>query len=615
MNFKYLIKSCELENIQNDEKSDKNMKMIITKLFDIIEAEMDKNPDITFQDIDEKINTIVQDYLDKLSSNSLKIKLIDYYMNLKRNSKEYNIADICNKLKKEHDKKNIDLDNDDLSNTAFSYNIKKDFEYVVRLYLQVVRKEKSEILKIDGMNLLMDVLCKQTSKEREMLFKTLMNEHNVSKEEIAFYKASFEMFKSPESKLVENCIDAYMKSRRGSVSKDGEVIDNRNFKETCIDNITSSIEFLDKFGLLDVYINNSNYMYKNKMHVTGIEYTKENLKEQLSEENLKSKNIETLMILSSFWINRVNKTIADINKGLYIIGHKELLEERDLEDGTVCYYVSKENRQNVDLKMRVIHKICFEMFEEIDFNSLEFQDENETDNTDCKKKLKSRKADISSQMQKKCKQYGKEYKKYFDKLFPDIDNSLEEDIMNSNIMENTRFNSYKIKDENMQMLLTCLFNSDFNKIENFGYIEEDNKKKREILIGVDIKGLNMPLLLHMNKQLVIDYLKETQGNTLMPVYKGFEDFQVDNDKIRAQILAPLTPEIEAAIIKNSKDAEKYKRFAKAIKHMCYYTKNGKMPEHLLNEVGKCKGKKKYKYVREYVDLENIGALNKEDIEK
>ena len=93
--------------------------------------------------------------------------------------------------------------------------------------------------------------------------------------------------------------------------------------------------------------------------------------------------------------------------------------------------------------------------------------------------------------------YRDEYKKYFDKILPQSQNSLYSDIADSIILYTNKENIYFCKDATLMNLLNTFLNNE--KIRNWGYIEEFGEAKKPItekkyvLIGIDYEGFNMPL--------------------------------------------------------------------------------------------------------------------------
>lgn len=580
MNFNYITRICEYENQDKETTNIIYLNMILNKLMQYISKQMEENQNISMQEINNKVNGIIQNYLSETSESKVRNKIIEYYLGNNKYSAKTNIRTIFDKVYDEDQKGKIDLLNINTEELKYSYDMTNNMENLIKLILHDIRNEKAELNKIEDIDVVMNVLKSKSSRDRASFIRKVVQNYNMSEEEkkilLQDLEKGYKLYFKDEKELVEERLIEHTETARKDV------------KEDCIKCITKSIEVLDEFGLLEYYTKLNNKSFK-KIYINDINYTYEQVKEMLNEQNLKKLNVEELMLMSSFWTNRVNKVIKEINEALYIVNHQELLREEDLGEEGFAYSIKKEDMKNINLKMSVIHKMYFDLFNKLE-NEKSFKPV----------------MNIMRYINGISRKHENEYKEYFDRLFPDSINSLKEDMIISNVFENARYNSYKIKAFNMQALLISLFNSNSKIIENFGYIKEPGNKK-EILIGVDIKGFNMPFALHINKDLVLEFLRESQGNTLFPVYKGSKDFKIGEDEVlKAQILIPLTKEADEKIKKVTDRLTPRDRYAKAVRHINYLRKQGKMPEHMMVAQNTKKGKK-YKYVREYVDLAEGGS--------
>lgn len=580
MNFNYITRICEYENQDKETTNIIYLNMILNKLMQYISKQMEENQNISMQEINNKVNGIIQNYLSETSESKVRNKIIEYYLGNNKYSAKTNIRTIFDKVYDEDQKGKIDLLNINTEELKYSYDMTNNMENLIKLILHDIRNEKAELNKIEDIDVVMNVLKSKSSRDRASFIRKVVQNYNMSEEEkkilLQDLEKGYKLYFKDEKELVEERLIEHTETARKDV------------KEDCIKCITKSIEVLDEFGLLEYYTKLNNKSFK-KIYINDINYTYEQVKEMLNEQNLKKLNVEELMLMSSFWTNRVNKVIKEINEALYIVNHQELLREEDLGEEGFAYSIKKEDMKNINLKMSVIHKMYFDLFNKLE-NEKSFKPV----------------MNIMRYINGISRKHENEYKEYFDRLFPDSINSLKEDMIISNVFENARYNSYKIKAFNMQALLISLFNSNSKIIENFGYIKEPGNKK-EILIGVDIKGFNMPFALHINKDLVLEFLRESQGNSLFPVYKGSKDFKIGEDEVlKAQILIPLTKETDEKIKKATDRLTPRDRYAKAVRHINYLRKQGKMPEHMMVAQNTKKGKK-YKYVREYVDLAEGGS--------
>ncbi len=576
MTFDYLIRSCELEEDRVSERNLIHLNIILNSLIEYINKEFNKNPDQTMGDINKRIVNKVEDYLASTTSTKVLNRTILYYLNRGAYSGKTSFSKIYDKVYKEDLAGKIDIINMKDEDFDYTYNMEENMESLVKVVIRDIRKLKNGVESIPNIDFVMSNLKSKSSKERATYLNRITQDEKIPEKDRKKLKEDLEMayrlyFKS-EIDLVEEQV------------KECTQTAGREVKEDCIKHITKSVGFLDELGLLEQFTKMNNKNYK-KIYMNNASYSYDQVKDLLNENNLKKLNTEELIIMSAFWTNRVNKILKDLNKGLYIVNHSELLHETVENENESIYMVTRKDMKNLNVKMNAIHKLFFELYS----------------NLDDPKSDKSVK-NISRYIKGITKKHKSAYKEYFDKLFPESENSLKEDLCISNIFENARYNSYKVKALGIQALLVSLFNSNSKNIENFGYVEEPIKGKKEILIVADIKGYNMPLALHTSRDLVLDFLKSSQGNTMFPVYCSYDDFKLGEGEIlSAQILVPLPKEIDKEIEIACGKTTSRDRYRKTIEHLNYLRKNGKMPNHMLTEEGVGKNKKR-RYVRKYVDL-------------
>lgn len=582
--FEYTIKMCEYETKLKEKQNVRYLNTVLEKVFNYIVNQKRENPEMTMFDINEKIDGIVQNFLTSTLESDVVRNVMECYLENNMYSGKINVSTIYDRIYEKDKSGEINISKLDRSKIPYSFNVEKSMENLIMLLIKNFRDEQATLDQIEGLNEVMQIIKLQPPKLRDLTVRKVLSELEYSEQEkenfIKAFKNGYKIYFKSERETIEERIKEHTSESRKKV------------KEDCIKHITESIKFLDTFGLLEHFIQSNNKSYK-KVYIYNINYTHEQVKELLCEEKLKKLNIEELMILSSYWTNRANKILQHINMALFIINDKELLKEDGKEGNAVRFVVTEEDMINVGLKMNVIHKMYFDLYKKIE-------------DSEAYKPV----VNLNKHLNELQRLYGKQYKKYFDILFPNSKNSLKNDMTISNIYENARYNSYKVKTCNMQALLVCLCNSTSKNIENFGYIKETGKRKKEILIGVDVKGFNMQYALHIPKKVVIEYLKIAQGNTMFPEYQGSEDFRLREDEmLKSHILVPLTEEADEQIKLATDKLTPLDRYAKTIRHINYYRKQGKMPEHMMSCIQSKKGKR-YVYKRKYVDLECEGDKEK-----
>ena len=571
-----LIKASEMEN---KEHSVDQIITILDEVFNYIEAIKEKDNTIKTQDIIQDIMESVKKYLNASKKISIRYRTIEYYLSTKFYSlQEYNLDKAYEEVCKQDKKGEIDILNLSDSDLEYSYNLQDNMKKFVLTRIQDVRRNRKEAEKI--------------MKQDPKVYRMIMNLLQVSSKEFERIIKKFEPETQEFLKNVRIILTQKESQLVQSFAKECTETSIIKLKKECIDSITESVNLIDKFGLMKHFIKLNNNSYK-QLYMNKYEYSYEEVMNLLSKDNLKKLNAETLILLSAFWNNRANKIIKDLNICMYLIKHPELIECKETENNLFQIMVEQKNIENVALKIKVLHKIYFNLFSEIEKHKLENVNEdskNDNDNDD-------NAIDIKNEFNVICDFYKKHYEEYFDKLLPEIDNSIEKDLKESLVFENAIFNSYKIKNINVQAVLISLLNNTSKKVENFGYIPEDDidiTKKKYILIGIDMKGENMPLRLHINRQTLIDVMKGMKnGSTLFPIYKGNGDFNISENKVLpAYIYVPMSEEKEMKLKEIVDKVDKRDRYGKTIKHLYFLTSKGKMPEHMKKYRGK-----------EFIDIE------------
>ena len=95
---------------------------------------------------------------------------------------------------------------------------------------------------------------------------------------------------------------------------------------------------------------------------------------------------------------------------------------------------------------------------------------------------------------------------------------------------------------------------DENKnIINWGYIEDKKgESENKILLGFDIRSLNMPIRLHIKTNDFLDLIRNLNEYKIIPMYLGKNDINVRNLKMTTQILTVLSKNKKRELTKITK---------------------------------------------------------------
>lgn len=191
-------------------------------------------------------------------------------------------------------------------------------------------------------------------------------------------------------------------------------------------------------------------------------------------------------------------------------------------------------------------------------------------------------------------------------------------------LKNHTVNQYSSKDSSMLALLSCI-TANPNEVQNWGIILNENGtinlNHEYQLLGFDIKGLNMPLRLHLPTDMIIDFARENLNSSFFPIYLGGDDFMFGFQNLPAAILTKQPKRIKDNIehhLGNVINPDNPTFTDKLYSHLNYIANPSKenFPNHLRTKVteGK-KGKKKtyLKHVKQYVSLKTKEILTERQL--
>ena len=350
----------------------------------------------------------------------------------------------------------------------------------------------------------------------------------------------------------------YMKKRREDT--------NKEIKRRYVELLVNAGNFMRKYQ----FLNNDLELYNQDMRSLALHdlmYVLEkkdkkdkndlSLEEIFSREYLENLNLEQLAILNLFWQNRLTKNLETMINGIFMKKHVKVEQGKD---------ITEKLRANMCRK-----QICLNVYKRVS-----------------KTLTKGRKY-IRYNLDENNPDFIEEYNKYFNEILAENNIDLMNDMSDVAIYENVQINAYNVKGDMLKMLLqnALKYNS---KISNWGIIEEKKPKNDFYLIGIDFPGFNFPLKIHMRKEELEDFLNNINGNSIVPMYKGNDDFIYGNKRIVSHILVPLTKEKEGVIIKKASGCMPID-----LRYLLY--------QHLGNLVTVKTRKVKKIYTEEYINLE------------
>lgn len=453
-------------------------------------------------------------------------------------------------------------------------------------------------------------------------------------------------------------------------SKDIDVPTEEHLKENHIKIIKKVGERLEQFGELSKDNENNNKLM-NRYNFEGLEYPMESdnkeetlgIKDIFKKETLENLSLLQISSIETFWVNRYAKILESLSNALMIADQFDLFEKlkngekitisedeiryvfqkqnilygisRDIADSIsskASQGISEENEQgtigkkNTDKNQETIGKMNEE-------NEQETISEKDTDEKqEMREKTQNNKksivtVDADEIFNEIYKKMGSRYHEHFSEMNPNYENDLEKDFENSYDYNSAKCITYQMKDFSMAAIIYNIVNAE-RKI-NWGVVENTITNKK-VVLSVDVPELNMPLRLHIEKEKLIQFFNEFQGNAIIPKYDGANDFELEGKTLPTNVLMLLGKKQKEFIKKELKEDEDiksgklkmYPRITKEInflEHINYLGNVEEYPKHLGRPfVKKVKGKKITGYKQkqyEYIDLETNKQYKKDENKK
>lgn len=233
-------------------------------------------------------------------------------------------------------------------------------------------------------------------------------------------------------------------------------------------------------------------------------------------------NLAQLAALYAFWDNRLVKEIEKIYNSYFIMYELDLDDKTTVQNKDAANKLLPQQLETLNVKTALLDILISNIY-------YQYRDSH----------LEGGKVDIEETLSEISAKIGAEYQKYFSGIggLNVHENNFDKDIVLRLKTENAIRNLYIQKDNGITGLLNLLYNGDVS--ENWGIIDE-NPRSKFVLLVADINGLNMPLRLHIEREKVKDFAIKNQGNSIIPIYSGITDFNINGRIISTHILMPLT---------------------------------------------------------------------------
>ena len=354
---------------------------------------------------------------------------------------------------------------------------------------------------------------------------------------------------------------------------------NESYKKNNIKLLLFVKNFFDDYNLLNDLVNSHN-IQQNRLWLEGLCYNMDYSEDHpndlgvnniLSEKNLEKMSNDELAVLNMFWQNKYAKKLADLNIGFFLL--------QQLNINGIKTEPSDNLIKNLLTKYKFLESLSYKIY-----NSLVKKDSDSIDIEDYIKNLSY------------------DYKKCFSEIMPNMKHDIRTDLnqcLNRNLALK---NTYAIKSN---LLCSSILNfSNNKKIKNWGYINDNGKTDSNtiqeqspfILIGIDYPGLNKPVKIHVERELLADCMLNANSTTIIPIYEGNEDYDNNFEQLRTHIVLPFEESHKDFLRNANLNSENFN--TKILRHTAFLKDQDKFPEHL--KVTDKRGKKTRK--RKYIDL-------------
>lgn len=475
-------------------------------------------------------------------------------------------------------------------------NIEENKINVVKEMLVLTRKAKEDIDTFSNKQVLLK-LSNMSKKDRDKFLREI--EDTRGKDFRKDIEARIKIYRTQEFDLLREYMSDYLKFYKNEI------------KKTYISNLVFLGNFFEEFGLIERYVNSNNKNLQ-RAQLQNLKYTEKDMRKLFTEEYLSSLTFEQLSYLNVVWINRFSKEIEGIAKASFLISDFDLWE--DIYQGENINFSDEELKWEL-IKITTLTNFsvqCLGMRKEkisSQDNSIEATDTN----------LDSEISEYTKQTQE---QEGEKYRSIYSEKLPKSKNVFLDEIQSFESIYNAVQTSYYLKDKN---LVSMLYDLQLNgRVQNWGIMRQNEEGRllnaKYVLIGIDLPGMNMPIRLHIPKDLLVECAPEINGVKVLPLYAGREDFIIeysskDTTSHKSYITSPILKPIE------SYDKEKIKELLKVKQsnlclHLGYIYGVIDIPEYLKTEVVKRKKGKtitKKEFKREYIKVSTEEIINEDEL--
>lgn len=563
---------------QDIKKIQKNIDMVVKCYKQLLSENEDLREDQIRTTIMNELINSNNEYIKRANNRGLLFQLegINYLLSNR---------ETMEKIHKEIEGENIDEEK--VLDLMYNSDLKRTCRNLIKL----------AVVELDGMQ-------KDLETETQKFFREYENadinqrrklEERYSKQDFKKIKDVMPMYVGSYTSRVEG----YLKNLREYVEKD--------IRDQQYDVMSHIHDLLDQFGLVDRYLKIQNNQMKRE---TGLDLEYELLAENPKEigadeiftkEFLEKQSLEDVLTYSAFWQNRYSKVWNDIGQGIYAVDTLKLW--RDIAKGQEKFDIDLDKLKALLNKESCLKELSMHVMSALSQNAKTVKDEDKIEDN-CVKIF------AEDTIEKYRKQEGENYKNIFDEILSSSNNDFKRDMEMYSALTAQIMNTYKVKDAIMVYKIRSLFES--KRTKNWGIVLDEVKNGKEnnpldsnsknVLIGIDYEGFNMPLRLHIPRELLTSLLYQYKGDAIIPIYEGTRDFVNNGEILTTNILMPISKKhgklISEAVNRNNGEGENND----LLEHLLFLKDKDKYPKHLKKKIVTKKGITYERPPKRYVDL-------------
>jgi len=376
-----------------------------------------------------------------------------------------------------------------------------------------------------------------------------------------------------------------------------------SLKQSYIEILTFIGRFLKKYGLTSRYVSlNNQKLIANGLSGLCISQEEFESNSILNGEHLNGLKLDELPVMTAFWLNRYTKEIRGLNDGIFAINALNLWQ--DILEGKTDFEITEEQLKAIFCKTEFLRTVNDEIGKSVT------QKLNNNTASIIDKKDDVAQIDVQEELDEIEEKVRVDYYNEFQNKLPNSYAQILDDLSTYIPLTSNLINAYAHKDE---IIITQVLAYMRNKrIRNWGYIfEKKPKDKGLVLIGIDYEGYNMPVKVHIQKEKLIEGLKEAGLEPIIPIYEGHEDMIINNELLKSHIIINLTDKQRNKIKEYLVQGNNTKQVMNFLEHLNFLRDFNKYPKHLMIETTE-KGKKiLVRPPRKYINIETNERFTKD----